>query len=577
MATTTAIGPAVETVRPMSREEKRVILASSLGTVFEWYDFYLYGSLAAVIGAQFFSAYPEATRNIFALLAFAAGFLVRPFGALVFGRLGDMVGRKHTFLITILIMGLSTFCVGLLPSYGALSAYGIGWLAPVTLLALRMLQGLALGGEYGGAAVYVAEHAPRNRRGFYTSFIQTTATLGLLLSLVIILSTQGYVNAAYAPSVTQNADGTSTTLTAFQAWGWRIPFLVSVVLLAVSVWIRLQMQESPAFQKMKQEGTHSKAPLSEAFGQWRNAKWALLALLGLTAGQAVVWYTGQFYALFFLQSILKVDQYTANVLIAWSLLLGTGGFLVFGALSDRIGRKPIILGGCLIAAVTYFPLFKALTAYANPRLYAAQASVEVVVRTNPDACSFQFNPVGTAKFTQECDVAKALLARNAVAYRTEAVPAGTPTTVTVAGKTFAVADPAFAKAVPAALTEAGYPSAAHPDVVRVSNPVDIASGRTLVVIAVLTVLVLYVTMVYGPIAAALVELFPTRIRYTSMSLPYHIGNGWFGGLLPATSFAMVAQTGDIYYGLWYPIVIALTTFVIGLLFVPETKDRDILA
>jgi MFS family permease len=561
----------------MTKEERKVIFASSLGTVFEWYDFYLYGSLAAVIGAQFFSAYPEATRNIFALLAFAAGFLVRPFGALVFGRLGDMVGRKHTFLITILIMGLSTFCVGLLPSYGTLAAYGIGWLAPVTLLALRMLQGLALGGEYGGAAVYVAEHAPRNRRGFYTAFIQTTATLGLLLSLIIILATQGYVNAAYAPTVTQNPDGTSATLTAFQVWGWRIPFLVSVVLLAVSVWIRLQMQESPAFKKMKEEGTHSKAPLSEAFGQWRNAKWALLALLGLTAGQAVVWYTGQFYALFFLQSILKVDQYTANVLIAWSLLLGTGGFLFFGALSDRIGRKPIILGGCLIAALTYFPLFKVLTANANPHLYAAQSKVEVVVRTNPDECSFQFNPVGTAKFTKECDVAKSLLARNAVAYRTEPVAAGAPTTVTVSGKEFAVSDPAFAKAVPAALTEAGYPGATNPEIVKVANPVDIFSGQKLIVVAILTVLVLYVTMVYGPIAAALVELFPTRIRYTSMSLPYHIGNGWFGGLLPATSFAMVAQTGDIYYGLWYPIVIALMTFVIGLLFVPETKDRDIIA
>ncbi|ACL61135.1 MFS transporter [Methylobacterium nodulans] len=577
MATATAVGQAVDTARPMTREEKRVILASSLGTVFEWYDFYLYGSLAAVIGAQFFSAYPEATRNIFALLAFAAGFLVRPFGALVFGRLGDMVGRKHTFLITILIMGLSTFCVGLLPSYGMLSAYGIGWVAPVTLLALRMFQGLALGGEYGGAAVYVAEHAPRGRRGFYTSFIQTTATLGLLLSLIIILSTQGYVNTAYPATVTQNPDGTTTTLTAFQVWGWRIPFLVSVVLLAISVWIRLQMQESPAFKKMKEEGTHSKAPLSEAFGQWRNAKWALLALLGLTAGQAVVWYTGQFYALFFLQSILKVDQYTANVLIAWSLILGTGGFLFFGALSDKIGRKPIILGGCLIAAMTYFPLFKVLTANANPKLYAAQGSVEVVVKTNPDECSFQFNPVGTAKFTKECDIAKALLARSAVNYRTEAVPAGTPTTVSIAGKDFAVSDPAFAKAVPAALTEAGYPGANNPDIIKAANPIDIFSGQKLIVVAILTVLVLYVTMVYGPIAAALVELFPTRIRYTSMSLPYHIGNGWFGGLLPATSFAMVAQTGDIYYGLWYPIVIAMMTFVIGLLFVPETKDRDILA
>ncbi|KQP85429.1 MULTISPECIES: MFS transporter [unclassified Methylobacterium] len=576
MVASSAIPVSDSATRPMSAGEKKVILASSLGTVFEWYDFYLYGSLATIIGAQFFSAYPEATRNIFALLAFAAGFLVRPFGALVFGRLGDMVGRKHTFLITILIMGISTFMVGLLPSYDTLNAYGIGWVAPVTLLALRMLQGLALGGEYGGAAVYVAEHAPRGRRGFYTAFIQTTATLGLLLSLVIILSTQGYVNGAYAPTVTTAADGTQTTITAFQAWGWRIPFLVSCVLLGISVWIRMQMNESPAFKKMKEEGTHSKAPLSEAFGQWRNAKWALLALLGLTAGQAVVWYAGQFYALFFLQSILKVDQFTANVLIAWSLLLATGGFLFFGALSDKIGRKPVILGGCLIAALTYFPLFEQLTANANPALYQAQSTVPVVVKTNPDACSFQFNPVGTAKFTKECDVAKALLARSAVNYTTEPVAAGAPTIVTIAGKDFPVADPAFAKAVPAALTAAGYPApAGNATIVKVANPIDIFTGQKLIVIGILTILVLYVTMVYGPIAAALVELFPTRIRYTSMSLPYHIGNGWFGGLLPATSFAIVAQTGNIYNGLWYPIAIAAMTFVIGLLFIPETKDRDI--
>jgi hypothetical protein len=422
----------------------------------------------------------------------------------------------------------------------------------------------------------VAEHAPRGRRGFYTAFIQTTATLGLLLSLIIILSTQGYVNGAYAPTVTTAADGTQTTITAFQAWGWRIPFLVSCVLLLISVWIRLQMNESPAFKKMKEEGTHSKAPLSEAFGQWRNAKWALLALLGLTAGQAVVWYAGQFYALFFLQSILKVDQFTANVLIAWSLLLATGGFLFFGALSDKIGRKPVILGGCLIAALTYFPLFEQLTANANPALYQAQSTVPVVVKTNPAECSFQFNPVGTAKFTKECDVAKALLARSAVNYTTEPVAAGAPTIVTIAGKDFPVADPAFAKAVPAALTAAGYPApAGNATIVKAANPIDIFTGQKLVVIGILTILVLYVTMVYGPIAAALVELFPTRIRYTSMSLPYHIGNGWFGGLLPATSFAIVAQTGNIYNGLWYPIAIAAMTFVIGLLFIPETKDRDI--
>ena len=578
MAVATAVPRVGATARPMTAGEKKVILTSSLGTVFEWYDFFLYGSLATVIGAQFFSAYPEATRNIFALLAFAAGFIVRPFGALVFGRLGDLVGRKHTFLVTILIMGLSTFAVGLLPSYNTMAAYGIGWIAPVTLLILRMLQGLALGGEYGGAAVYVAEHAPTGRRGFYTSFIQATATLGLLLSLIIILSTQGYVNNAYPATVVTNADGTTTTLTAFQVWGWRIPFLVSVALLAVSVWIRLQMSESPAFKKMKEEGTHSKAPLSEAFGQWKNAKWALLALLGLTAGQAVVWYTGQFYALFFLQSILKVDQFTANVMVAWSLIAVTGGFLVFGALSDRIGRKPIILGGCLLAALTYFPLFNMLTASANPALHAAQASVPVVVKTNTADCSFQFNPVGTAKFTKECDVAKALLARSAVNYTTENQPAGAPTVVSVKGKDFPVADPAFTKSITAALTEAGYPAAtANPTVIKAAHPLDIFTNQKLAVIGILFILAVYVTMVYGPIAAALVELFPTRIRYTSMSLPYHIGNGWFGGLLPATAFAMVAQTGDIYYGLWYPIVIALFTFVVGLIFIPETKDRDLLA
>jgi len=578
MAMAAALPRAGETVKPMTAGEKKVILASSLGTVFEWYDFFLYGSLATVIGAQFFSAYPEATRNIFALLAFAAGFIVRPFGALVFGRLGDLVGRKHTFLVTILIMGISTFAVGLLPSYNTMNAYGIGWVAPVSLLVLRMLQGLALGGEYGGAAVYVAEHAPAGRRGFYTSFIQATATLGLLLSLIIILSTQGYVNSAFPATTVTNADGTTTTLTAFQVWGWRIPFLVSVALLAISVWIRLQMSESPAFKKMKEEGTHSKAPLSEAFGQWKNAKWALLALLGLTAGQAVVWYTGQFYALFFLQSILKVDQFTANVMVAWSLIAVTGGFLLFGALSDKVGRKPIILGGCLLAALTYFPLFNMLTASANPALHAAQKDVPVVVKTNTADCSFQFNPVGTAKFTKECDVAKALLARSAVNYTTENQAAGTPTVVTVKGKDFPVADPAFAKTVSAALTEAGYPSAtANPTVIKAAHPLDIFTSQKLAVIGILFILAVYVTMVYGPIAAALVELFPTRIRYTSMSLPYHIGNGWFGGLLPATAFAMVAQTGDIYYGLWYPIVIALFTFVVGLIFIPETKDRDLLA
>ncbi len=572
-ATTSRAAP-----RPMTQEEKKVILASSLGTVFEWYDFYLYGSLAAVIGAQFFSAYPEATRNIFALLAFAAGFLVRPFGALVFGRLGDLVGRKYTFLITILIMGLSTFAVGLLPSYET-----IGWIAPVTLLALRMLQGLALGGEYGGAATYVAEHAPVGRRGFYTAFIQTTATLGLLLSLIIIMATQGYVNGNYPDvQVIQNGvalmgpDGKPVMIKAFASWGWRIPFLVSVALLLISVRIRLQMQESPAFQKMKEEGTGSKAPLSEAFGQWKNAKIAIIALLGLVAGQAVVWYTGQFYALFFLQSILKVDSFTANVLIAWSLVLGTGGFIVFGSLSDRIGRKPVILAGCLLAAITYFPVFKMLSQTANPALYNAQENTKVVVKADPNDCSFQFNPVGTAKFTNTCDIAKAALARSSVTYKSEPMPAGTKATVMIGSQELQAASPTFAADLAKAVTAAGYPAASNSSVIKLDGFLSVFSSvQALTLIGILTYLVILVTMVYGPIAAALVELFPTRIRYTSMSLPYHIGNGWFGGLLPATSFAMVAQTGDIYFGLWYPIVIALGTFVIGMLFVPETKDRDI--
>ncbi|EFH12129.1 transporter, major facilitator family protein [Pseudoroseomonas cervicalis ATCC 49957] len=549
--------------RPMTREEKRVILASSLGTVFEWYDFYLYGSLAIFIAAKFFTVlgadgrpiFDEATRNVFALLAFAAGFLVRPFGALVFGRLGDLVGRKYTFLITIVIMGASTFIVGILPT-----AEQIGIAAPIILIVLRCLQGLALGGEYGGAATYVAEHAPHGRRGFYTSFIQITATGGLFLSLIVILSTQAITGEA-----------------AFRDWGWRVPFLVSIVLLGISVWIRTQMEESPAFKKMKAEGTHSKAPLTEAFGQWKNAKIALFALLGLVAGQAVVWYTGQFYALFFLGSVLKVDSYTTNLLIAWALLLGSGGFVLFGWLSDKIGRKPIILGGCLLAALTYFPLFKLMSAEANPALHAAHQNITVVVRADPADCSFQFNPTGTARFTNSCDIAKAALARLSVNYTVESAPAGTPASVSVAGNVITSGQPNFAQALGAAITAAGYPAASNPTVVKVNHPLDIFGEQQLVLILVLTLLVIYVTMVYGPIAAALVELFPTRIRYTSMSLPYHIGNGWFGGLLPATSFAMIAQTGDVYFGLWYPVAIALFTVVIGLFFVPETKDRDIFA
>ncbi|GLS72016.1 MFS transporter [Methylobacterium tardum] len=542
----------------MTSAEKRVIFASSLGTVFEWYDFYLYGSLAAIIGAQFFSAYPPATRDIFALLAFAAGFIVRPFGALVFGRVGDLVGRKYTFLVTILIMGLSTFIVGILPN-----AATIGIAAPIILIVLRLAQGLALGGEYGGAATYVAEHAPNGRRGFYTSWIQTTATLGLFLSLLVILATRTFTGEA-----------------AFAEWGWRIPFLVSVLLLGISVWIRLQLSESPAFKKMKDEGKTSKAPLTEAFGQWRNAKFAIIALFGLVAGQGVVWYTGQFYALFFLQSILKVDGYTANLLIAWSLLLGTGFFVVFGWLSDKIGRKVIILAGCAIAAATFFPIFKGITSTANPKLEAAIESVKVTVTADPAACGTLFNPVGTRVFTAPCDLARDFLSKSSVRYATAPGAAGQPTTIRVNDTEIPYPQGGNVeanKATTAALQAAGYPKAGDPEIVKMSNPFDIFRPQVAQVIGLLFILVLFVTMVYGPIAAMLVELFPTRIRYTSMSLPYHIGNGWFGGLLPATAFAMVAQTGDIYFGLWYPIVIAVATVIIGVLFVPETKDRDIFA
>ena len=578
--------------RPMTAEEKKVIFASSLGTVFEWYDFYLYGSLAAIIAKQFFSGLDEGSAFIFALLAFAAGFIVRPFGAIFFGRLGDMIGRKYTFLVTILIMGLSTFIVGILPNFAS-----IGVAAPVILICLRLLQGLALGGEYGGAATYVAEHSPQGKRGAYTSWIQTTATLGLFLSLMVILGTR-----------------TAIGEDAFADWGWRVPFIVSIALLAVSVYIRLSMNESPAFAKMKAEGKTSKAPLAESFGQWKNLKIVILALIGLTAGQAVVWYSGQFYALFFLTQSLKVDGATANIMVAASLIIGTPFFIVFGAWSDKIGRKPIIMAGCLLAVLTYFPVFEALTNAANPDLAAAQAKAKVVVTADPGECSFQFNPTGTKKFTSSCDIAKQRLAAASVSYSNEVAPAGTTAQIKVGetvvkvkytpedidqakaaaqakvaeltaaqpqdpkameaaakfvkdlGNEKTVGTTLFATNLSAALKAAGYPAKA-----------DMAKFDKVKVIAILTYLVILVTMVYGPIAAMLVEMFPTRIRYTSMSLPYHIGNGWFGGLLPTTGFAIVAQTGNMYNWIWYPIIIAGMTFVIGTLFIKETKDVDIYA
>jgi len=536
--------------------EKRVILASSLGTVFEWYDFYLYGLLATIISAQFFSGVNETTGFIFALAAFAAGFAVRPFGALVFGRLGDMVGRKYTFLVTMGLMGFATFTVGLLPSYAS-----IGVAAPIMLVVLRLMQGLALGGEYGGAATYVAEHAPNDKRGLYTSFIQTTATLGLFAALLVVIGTRTMIGEE-----------------AFKDWGWRVPFLISALLLGVSLWIRLQLQESPVFQKMKDEGTNSKAPISEAFGNWKNGRWALIALLGAVAGQAVVWYTGQFYALFFLEKVLMVDGATTNILIAVALAIGTPFFIFFGWLSDKIGRKPIILTGCALAAVTLFPAFHALTKAANPALAQAQATAPVTVIVNDADCSVQFDPIGKNKFdAKSCDIAKSFLAKSGVSYNKVEADAGIIAQITIGAKTFTAPDPAklsgderkaaitaYQDQVKAELVAAGYPTKADP-----------AAINTPVVIAILTYLVLLVTMVYGPIAALLVELFPTRIRYTAMSLPYHIGNGWFGGFLPTTAFAMVAATGNIYFGLWYPVAICAATVVIGLLFLPETFRRNI--
>ncbi len=526
----------------MTAEERKVILASSVGTVFEWYDFYIYGTLATILAKQFFSGVEPQAAFIFTLLAFAAGFAVRPFGALVFGHIGDLVGRKYTFIVTISCMGMGTFLIGVLPSFAS-----AGIVAPILLIALRLLQGLALGGEYGGAAIYVAEHAPKGKRGLYTSWIQTTATLGLFVALLLVLGVRTYLGED-----------------AFNVWGWRVPFLVSIVLLAVSLWIRLQLNESPMFLKMKEEGTRSKAPLKEAFGTWRHARIAILALLGATAGEAVVWYGGQFYALFFLTATLSVKAPVAQIMIAIALVLGTPFFILFGWLSDRIGRKPIIMAGFALAALTYFPIFHAITHYANPDLETALAHSPVSVTADPRECAFQFNPVGTAKFKSSCDTVKSGLAKLSVNYRNLAAPPGTTASVQIGDETIAADAPDFAKVLKAAIVKHGYPASADP-----------AKINSVMTVLLLTILVIYVTLVYAPIAAWLVELFPTRIRYTGLSLPYHIGNGWFGGFLPATVFAIVASTGNIYAGLWYPIVIAAASLVIGLIFLPETYHRDI--
>jgi MFS family permease len=526
----------------MTAEQRLVIFASSLGTVFEWYDFYIYGTLGVFLAKYFFSNVPPNVGFIFALLAFAAGFAVRPFGALIFGRLGDMIGRKYTFLVTMTLMGIGTFFIGVLPGF---ATWGI--LAPVVLIGLRLVQGLALGGEYGGAAIYVAEHAPANKRGYYTSWIQTTATLGLFMALLLILGIRTWMGEA-----------------AFGDWGWRIPFLLSAILLAVSIWIRLKLNESPLFKRMVEEGKQSKRPLSEAFGQWSNLKIAILALIGATAGEAVVWYGGQFYALFFLTQTLKVPGVTAQIMIAIALLIGTPGFIIFGSLSDRIGRKPIMLAGFALAAVSYFYIFQGITHFANPKLEQALAAAPVTVTADPSECSFQFKATGTEKYTTGCDNIKAALVNLSVNYNNITAPAGTKASVKIGDQTIAADTPNLPAAIAAAVKNHGYPASADPN--------DINYPMTVLL---LVILVVYVTMVYGPIAAWLVEMFPTRIRYSGLSLPYHIGNGWFGGFLPATVFAIVAATGNIYSGLWYPVGVAAMSFVIALIFLPETKDVDI--
>ncbi|CAI8991257.1 MULTISPECIES: MFS transporter [Pseudomonas] len=521
-----------------SPDTRKVIFASSLGTVFEWYDFFLYGALAAVISKQFFAGVNDTTAFIFALMAFAAGFIVRPFGALVFGRLGDMIGRKYTFLATIILMGVATFAVGLLPTYAS-----IGIAAPIILVILRMLQGLALGGEYGGAATYVAEHAPIGKRGFHTSWIQSTATLGLLLSLLVVLGCRYF------------------TGDQFEVWGWRIPFLLSIVLLGISTWIRLSLHESPAYLKMKEEGKASKAPIRESFGKWENLKVVLIALFSINAGQAVTFYAAQFYVLFFLTQFLKMDPAVANSLLIISVVIGAPFFIIFGWLSDKVGRKPVLMLGLLLATALYFPIFKSLAHYANPAIDHASRQAPITVVADPATCTFQFDPVGKAKFDSPCDKVKTFLVKQGLPYSSVAAPAGSTVQVSVGDVKLDGFDEA---ALRGAITLAGYPQQA--DMQQINKPMIVALIVGLIIIS---------AMCYGPLAALMVELFPTRIRYTSMSLPYHIGNGWFGGFLPTVSFALVVYTGDIFYGLWYPVLITGVSLVVGMICLRETKNIDL--
>jgi len=521
-----------------SNATQKVIFASSLGTVFEWYDFFLYGALAAVISKQFFAGVNDTTAFIFALMAFAAGFIVRPFGALVFGRLGDMIGRKYTFLATIVLMGIATFCVGLLPTYAS-----IGIAAPIILVVLRMLQGLALGGEYGGAATYVAEHAPIGKRGFHTSWIQSTATLGLLLSLLVVLGCRYF------------------TGDQFEIWGWRIPFLLSIVLLGISTWIRLSLHESPAYLKMKEEGKASKAPIRESFGKWENLKVVLIALFSINAGQAVTFYAAQFYVLFFLTQFLKMDPAVANSLLIISVVIGAPFFIIFGWLSDKVGRKPVLMLGLLLATALYFPIFKSLAHYANPAIDQASRQAPITVLADPATCTFQFDPVGKAKFDSPCDKVKTFLVKQGLPYTSAAAPAGSGVQVSIGDVQIDGYDEA---ALRGAVTLAGYPQQA--DLQQINKPM---------IVALIVALIIISAMCYGPLAALMVELFPTRIRYTSMSLPYHIGNGWFGGFLPTVSFALVVYTGDIFYGLWYPVLITGVSLVVGMFCLRETKNIDL--